>query len=190
VAVGVVVMLVLFGLVFLGHKTSPTATASGDGATPIAEPEVSGSTYVDPNGLFTMETGPTWVSNQAVSGVPAWTIGSDSQGFADNVTTVAQTLPTSVSLDEVIEGETAGVGTMFNNVTVVSAEKITLANGQPAGLIILDNDMLASGTPIRQRQIVAVNGRHVVYVTVTTSAADADAVYGSVSTYVLTLDVR
>jgi len=197
IGVGLLVIVALLAVTFLG-RTTPSSTASGASSSPTtafsgsAAPTTAGAaggdTFTDPNGRFTMSTGPTWTVNPALGSIPTWNIGSAGPTVADNVIAVASASPTSISLNDAIQGDLQGLASV-KGLTVVANDRITLPNGDPAGLVTLENRMSASGRVIHQQQLIVVKGRITAVVTVSTAAADPQAVFDAAAPYVRSITI-
>ena len=186
IGVGLLVIVALLAITFLGRTTPSSFSGS---AAPTTAGAAGGDTFTDPNGRFTMSTGPTWTVNPALGSIPTWNIGSAGPTVADNVIAVASASPTSISLNDAIQGDLQGLVSV-KGLTVVANDRITLPNGDPAGLVTLENRMSASGRVIHQQQLIVVKGRITAVVTVSTAAADPQAVFDAAAPYVRSITIR
>ena len=171
-----------------GSPTTAAPTGPGAAPTPGAG-TTTGTLFVDPTGIYSINVDPTWVTASSANGIKVWTIPSASpdQPYG-TVNILSQDLPEPMTLDQYSQLQLATLNKL-STFHVNSTTTITLADGTPAMAVNYTNSLL-TGTPLNAVATFTIRGLHAVIVTLTTQPSAPAATVPSATAFINTLHVN
>lgn len=163
-------------------STTTSSTPVDDGSGPAGSRR-----YTDPGGAYSLSIDPNWT--EGTSSPKLWFVADVQNGFRENVNVITENLPSKASLDEYVQASLKSAPGLITDFTVISNERIVLANGTEAKRLVYSGAVGGSPT-FRFLAIVAVSDTRAATLTFTALPDRFDGSLAKVEPYARTLDVN
>lgn len=164
---------------------SDTTTTTEPSTTTEPETGLPGEEFVDPEGVYTMNVDPEWVSSPGgLQGMEIWMVGQ-STGDRSNLSLLTA-MDGGGDLSTYMDGLLRGVGVSTDNVNEVGREVVEGAGGQELGLLEITGSQ--AGQPLHFLMAIIMESRTVVAATLTSTPETFHDVRAAVEPYLLTLE--
>jgi hypothetical protein len=168
--------------------TAPAAATSSPDAVTLAPTTVAGpdgDTFADPQGEYTIVTGPDWsdrTADASSGGIELWQVAPAANGFASNVNVVTEKVQ-GVDMDTYLDASIKNLGTL----TVIDTDVVAGADGRERGVVEYEGTVPGADRPFHFLAVIDLGETLAAIVTFTAE----DAVFASLRTevepYLMTL---
>jgi hypothetical protein len=158
---------------------SVAGCSSGDSDPKIAsitsaigpQPTVSGTTFHDPQGAYTITVPGSWTENAGTCNgdIESWLVGPESSEFSANVNVITQPVPV-IDLEEYLKASADAAPKQMENFKLVSRGFLTSASGSPLGA--LEYTGRTSGSDLHFLAVFGVRNGRAVAATLTALPVD------------------
>jgi hypothetical protein len=161
-------------------KVASITTASGP------QPTVSGTTFRDPQGAYTITVPDTWTENSGALGseIEGWFVAPRAAEFSANVNVITQAVP-GLDLEEYLDGSLDAAPKQMEDFRLVSRGFLTSTSGSRLGA--LEYTGRTSDRDLHFLVVFGVRNGHAVAATLTALPADFARLRGLTEPYLRTL---